>query len=110
MWTPEVLVLTSADTFSAGFDLVVVLWRRGARIVGVPSAQAGNCFIDILGYTLKHSGLWGNISFKRSLYFPDDPERGKLLRPTHELTYEYLSSQGFDPHATINLALEHLTC
>ncbi len=108
MWTPEVLVLTSADTFSAGFDLVIDLWRRGARIVGVPSAQAGNCFIDALGYTLKHSGLQGNISFKRSLSFPDDPERGKLLRPTHELTYEYLVSQGFDPHATISLALEHL--
>jgi hypothetical protein len=108
LWTPDVLVLTSADTFSAGFDLVVALWRRGARIVGVPSGQAANCFIDALGYQLKHSGLRGNISFKRSLYFPNDPDNGRLLRPTHELTYEYLASQDFDPHATIRLAVERL--
>lgn len=108
-WTPDVLVLTSADTFSAGFDMVVYLWRRGAKVIGVPSGQAGNCFIEVLGYKLKHSGLGGNISCKRSLYFPNDPERGKLFRPDHELTYEYFMSRNFDPHATISLALEHLT-
>ena len=108
IWTPDVLVLTSADTYSAGFDVAVALLSYGARIIGVSSAQAGNCFIDALFYRLKHSRLEGSISFKRSLSFPNDLERGKLLRPTHELTYEYLASQRFDPHATISLALEHL--
>lgn len=107
-WTPEVLALTSADTFSAGFDMVVYLLRRGARVAGVPSGQSSNCFIEALGYKLKNSGLEGSISCKRSLYFPTDPERGKLLRPTHELTYAYLTSRNFDPHATVSLALEHL--
>ncbi len=73
----------------------------------VPSAQAGNCFIDALSYKLKHSSLEGFISFKRSLSFPHDSERGKLLRPTYELTYEYLASRNFDPHATVSLALEY---
>lgn len=109
LWTPAVTVLTSADTFSAGFDVAVDLWRRGACLVGVPSAQAGNCFISVLGYQLGHSRLKGGISFKRSLYFPDDPERGTLLRPEHELTYAYLASQHFDPHAAMTLALESLS-
>ena len=65
-------------------------------------------FIDVLSYQLRHSGLKGYVSYKRSLYFPNDPERGKLLRPTHELTYKYLASQNFDPHATISLALDYL--
>lgn len=109
LWTPEVVVLTSADTFSAGFDVTVYLWRHGARIAGVPSAQAGNCFIDVLKYQLHNSGLSGYISHKRSLYFPDDPEGGKLLRPAHELTYAYLASQNFDPHAAVSLVLASLS-
>jgi len=107
-WTPRVLVLTSADTYSAGFDLAVDLYRQGATLLGVPSAQAANCFIDGLRYRLKHSQLEGLVSFKRSLGFPNDPERGKVLRPHHELTYAYLAHQGFDPNATLRPALEHI--
>ncbi|HEV8190409.1 MAG TPA: hypothetical protein VGP82_02845 [Ktedonobacterales bacterium] len=40
--------------------------------------------------------------------FPDDPERGTVLRPTHELTYDYLAEHNVDPHASVTLALEHL--
>jgi hypothetical protein len=61
--------------------VLVGLLRHGAEIVGVPSMQAGNCFIDALSFQLKHSGLQGMVSQKWSLLFPDDPERGKLLRP-----------------------------
>ncbi len=108
LWTPHVVVLTAARTYSAAFDVAATLVRHGADVVGVPSAQAGNCFIDILPYTLTHSGLRGIISFKWSQMFPDDPARGKVLRPTHELTYAYLAQHNFDPHASVTLALEHL--
>jgi hypothetical protein len=40
--------------------------------------------------------------------FPDDPERGKLLRPDHELTLEKLKTYDFDPNAEVLLALEAL--
>lgn len=109
-WTPQiVVVLTSAGTYSAGFDTAFMLLRHGAHVIGVPSAQAGNCFIDSLSYRLDHSGLEGFISHKWSRYFPNDPERGKLLRPDIELTYNYLVAQQFDPNATVKLALEHLS-
>ncbi|MEZ4573269.1 MAG: hypothetical protein R2849_23720 [Thermomicrobiales bacterium] len=49
--TFEVTVLTSARTYSAGFDMAAMLYKHGATIVGAPSSQAGNCFIDTLRYT-----------------------------------------------------------
>jgi hypothetical protein len=83
-----------------------MLVKRGASLVGVPSSQAGNCFIDGLFYTLERSQLTGIISYKWSRLFPDEPERGRLLRPHRELTYDYLASVGFDRNASIALALE----
>lgn len=108
LWTPQVIALTAARTYSAGFDVVAALAQHGADVVGVPSAQAGNCFIDVLPYTLAHSGVQGFISYKWSRMFPNDPARGRVLRPTHELTYAYLAAQRFDPHASVTLALERL--
>ncbi len=107
-WTPEVTVLTSAWTHSAGFDVAVTLHKLGARLVGVPPRQAGNCYIDTLGYRLTHSGLGGSISYKRSLLFPGEPRRGAMLRPDQELTLEDLEAMDFDPEATVRLALAGL--
>ncbi|HZO75001.1 MAG TPA: hypothetical protein VFB60_22530 [Ktedonobacteraceae bacterium] len=105
-WTPRVTVLTSAMTSSAAFTVLIGLLRHGAKTLGVPSMQAGNCFIDALSFKLAHSELQGHISYKWSLSFPDDPERGKLLRPDYELTYQHLLKHQFDPHTTVQLALE----
>ncbi|MBO0783539.1 MAG: hypothetical protein J2P37_32405 [Ktedonobacteraceae bacterium] len=105
-WTPKTIVLMAAQTYSSGFDILVDLFQHGATLFGVPSAQAGNCFIDILNFTLTHSQLEGYLSFKRSFLFPTDPERGNLLQPDYVLTYKYLAAHHFDPHATVRLALE----
>ncbi|MBI2930160.1 MAG: hypothetical protein HYY16_00790 [Planctomycetes bacterium] len=105
-WSGRVIVVTSARTYSAGFDLTALLFQQGATIVGVPSSQAGNCFIDSLPFRLKHSGLSGSISYKRSLLFPDDPATGKILRPHLELTFDRLAAMNFDPHASVLLALD----
>jgi len=105
-WTPQVTVLTSARTFSAGFDVAVTLHKLGARLAGVPPCQAGNCYIDTLGYALDHSGLRGGLSYKRSLLFPGEPDRGTMLRPDLELTLADLESMAFDPDATVRLVLD----
>jgi len=103
---PHMVVLTSARTYSTGFDIAATLYKRGATIVGVPSSQAGNCFIDSLGYALKNSDLRGTISFKRSLLFPGDPKMGKLLEPDVELTYDVWAAMNFDPNAAVSLTLK----
>ena len=84
------------------------LHEAGAKIVGRPSAQAGNCFGDLINYRLKNSGISGFVSHKYFELYPDDPERGKVLRPDYELTYDKLASYGFDVNADILWALEIL--
>jgi hypothetical protein len=104
-WRPKVVVLTSAATFSAGFDAVLQLHLLGAEVVGVPSSQAANCFIDTLPFQLKNSGIHGGMSFKWSVGLPDDPAAGELLHPDRELTYETFRDLRFDPDSSLILAL-----
>lgn len=106
-YLPEkVLAVCSPGTCSSGYDLAVLLYKLGAILVGVPSSQAGNCFADIIMFKLNNTGIIGQVSFKYMLAFPNDPEKGCVLRPHFELTYNKLASYKFDPNAEILLALE----
>jgi hypothetical protein len=100
----KVAVVTSARTYSAGFGLAAMLYRHGATVVGVPSAQAGNCTIDSLSFRLQNSGLSGTISYKKSVRFPDDPLTGRELTPDRALRYRQLAAADFDPHQVLRLA------
>jgi len=103
---PEIIVISSAWTYSSGYTLMSMLYKLGAKIVGVPSGQSGNCFGDTLMFQLKNSGLRGYVSHKLFLDFPEDPTSGYLLRPYRELIYNDLIRYCFDPNASILLALE----
>jgi hypothetical protein len=103
----NVMVLACPKTFSSGYTLMYYLYRAGAKIVGTPSAQAGNCFGEALSVELQHSGLTCTISHKQFVEFHDDPEMGRVLRPHFPMTYDKLKSYAFDPNAAILLALEN---
>ena len=100
----NVMVLISPKTFSSGYTLMYYLFRAGAKVVGTPSAQAGNCFGEPFSFELQHSGLTGTISHKQFVYFHDDPEMGRVLRPHFPMTYDKLKAYAFDPNAEILLA------
>jgi len=109
-YTPDkILVLCSPGTFSGGYELMWGLYKCGAIIIGTPSGQAGNFFSNALRFKLKNSGLDGQVSSKSQMLFPDDPVKGRVLRPDIELTYEYLKKYKFDPNAAVLLALEKLS-
>ncbi|UCG62337.1 MAG: hypothetical protein JSV52_03365 [Candidatus Zixiibacteriota bacterium] len=108
-YLPEnVIVLCSPATFSSAFFMMHYLHEAGAKILGRPSAQAGNCFGDLINYQLKHSGLSGWVSHKYFELYPDEPETGEVLMPEYEMTYEKLASYNFDTNAEIMWALEIL--
>jgi len=102
----KVMVLISPKTFSSGYTLMYYLFRAGAKIVGTPSAQAGNCFGEPFDFKLQHSGLTGTISHKQYVNFHDDPEMGRVLQPHFPMTYDKLKSYAFDPNAEIQYALD----
>jgi hypothetical protein len=105
----NVFVITSAGTFSSAYWLAADLQKAGAVLVGTPSGQTGNSFGDILFFKLKHSGIQGTVSYKRFLIFPNDEEKGKLLRPDIVLTYEKLKDLQFDPNAEILIAVDNVS-
>ena len=105
-WRPRVVVVTGARTYSAGFNILLTLKGLGAHHVGGPSAQAPNCFIDILRFALPHSELAGTISFKRSVALPRLDPQVRHLEPDVALTYEQLRDYQFDPAAGVRLALD----
>jgi len=104
----NVFVLCDAGTFSSAFFIMYYLKQAGAEIVGIPSAQAGNCFGDIIEFTLPHSGLQYHVSRKYFELFPNDPEKGIVLRPDHLMTYDVMSSYNFDPASLLRFALDLL--
>jgi hypothetical protein len=104
----KIIVLTSARTYSSGFTLAVLLYKKGAFLAGIPSAQAGNCFGDTIGFKLNHTSIKGYLSHKRTIMFPDNPELGKILAPHYELTYKKLANYKFDPNSTILMMLDIL--
>jgi hypothetical protein len=102
----KVLVVSGHNTFSSGFTLLRYLYMAGAEVVGTPSAQAANCFGDILNFEMPHSGLTFSVSRKAFVLFRDDPERGRVLMPHHPLTYEKLKEYRFDRNAALLYTLE----
>jgi len=104
----RILVLSSTKTFSSGFSLLLHLYKRGAQIIGMPSAQSPNCFSDQLNFQLKNSGIKGTVARKIQVAFPEDAEKGEMLAPHYELTYEKLKEYRFDPNSEVLLALDIL--
>ncbi len=105
---PKLVVLSSSLTYSAGYSMVAALERLGATVVGTPSAQAGNAFVDSLLFRLQNTQLDCAVSFKQNVTYPDDAAKGRCLVPHVLLTYDKLAELHFDPNAEVLLALETL--
>ena len=105
---PQLVVLSAAWTYSSGFTMLAALQGLGATVVGTPSAHAGNNFGDSLLFQLSNTQLKGAVSFKQNVTFPDDPVKGRCLKPDILLTHDKWASLNFDANAEVLLALEYL--
>ena len=105
---PRVFVLTSAATFSAGFDLAFLLKKLGGVVVGVGPSQPDNAFLETLRFSLPNSGLKGWVSSKLMMKNPAEPIHHRL-KPDVELTYDQYRGFSFDPNSSLLLALRLLT-
>jgi hypothetical protein len=106
-YLPEnVIVLVSPYTFSSGYTMMRYLYWCGAKLAGTPSGQAGNCFGDVLEFTLPNSGLTGTVSHKRFADYPDNPALGRVTPMDCPLTYAKWLECGLDLNAAVMLGLD----
>jgi hypothetical protein len=104
----NVMVLCDAGTYSSAFFVMHYLKEAGAEIAGIPSAQAGNCFGDIMTFSLPHSKVQYNVSRKYFELYPNDPDKGRIVMPDHLMTYNIMASYHFDPAMLLRFAVDLL--
>lgn len=98
---PEVVAVVAPRTFSGGFWVAASLRRMGARLVGVPSGQAGNAFANVQYLTLSNSGVAVGVSSRLFVLFPEASSRMAVLPVDVPLTYERWRELSFDPNAEL---------
>lgn len=109
VYTPEkVYVVTNERTFSAAFHYAFMLWKMGATLVGVPSGQAPNTFMEQTLFKLPYTGMQGSISNSAQVFLPGKDRRAKTLWPDVMLKYEDYRKYGFDRQAEIRYLLDEI--
>ncbi|UCG87729.1 MAG: hypothetical protein JSW71_04040 [Gemmatimonadota bacterium] len=103
---PTVIVLMDSGTLSAAYHLAYRLWRLGAVLVGVASAQAGNAYTNVVRVELPNSGLVGTVARSAQIFFPSDEALGRVLEPDFPITWSDLARYDFDQNSELLYALE----
>ena len=107
IFKPKLIVLTSPTTFSAAFHFTWFLTEIGnAKIVGVPSSQAGNTFMDGTPYELPKTHLKGTISNSQQIFYPNDKEKGMVLNADFPMNWSLYGKYKFDLNAEILYILD----
>lgn len=109
LYTPEhIYVVTNEKTFSAAFHYAFFLWKMGATVVGVPSRQAPNAYMEQTSFELPYTKLMGSISNSIQLFLPAKDKRANLFFPDRMLSYEEYRSYDFDGQSEIMFLLEYI--
>ena len=65
-----------------------MLWKMGAKVVGVPSGQAPNTFMEVTRFKLPNTSLECSASNSLQSCFPADHPMAKVLTPDIQLSYD----------------------
>lgn len=106
IYTPaRVYVLTNAGTFSAAFHFTFMLWKMGATIVGIPSGQAPNTFMEVTQFYLPNCGMQCSVSNSLQQFLPADHPSAKTLWPQIMPSYEDYRQHGFSHDTDLEMIL-----
>lgn len=109
LYTPEhIYVVTNDRTFSAAFHYTFYLWRMGATIVGIPSGQAPNTYMEQTLFRLPHTRMEGSISNSMQVCLPTNDPRAKTLYPDLMPDYEDYRKYNFDNHTEVLYLLDRI--
>lgn len=108
LYRPDnVYVLTDANTNSAAFHYSFYLTQMGAKLVGVPSSQAPNTYMEVTPLTLPCTSIHASVSNTLQKFYPDDHPRAKVLTPDIGITSADYARHGYDANTPVKVAIEH---
>jgi hypothetical protein len=109
IYTPaKIYVLTDAGTFSAAFHYAFYLWKMGAVVAGIPSAQAPNTFMEITEFELPYTKTKGSISNSVQYFLPPTDKRVKTFWPDMMPEYKDYKKYNFDQDAELLWLLDRI--
>lgn len=109
VYTPEhVYVLINPTTYSAAFHYAFFLWKMGATVVGLPSKQAPNTYMEATPFELPRTKLTGSISNSLQLFMPNDAPRAHQFTPDLMPTYEDYKHYNFDMNTELLFLLDYI--
>ncbi len=107
IYTPKIIVLTSAKTNSAAYHFLYKLHRLSdISVVGVAPQQAGNTPMEGTSFTLPLSKLEGSISNGYQMLFPQGHPKVHLFTPDFQMNWKDYKKMNFVPFAELEYALE----
>lgn len=104
----HVYVITDPETFSAAFHFAYYLRGLGATVVGVPSCQSPNTFMEMTPFTLPYSRLKGSISNSMQICFPANDSRSHIFWPDKMPSYDDYRHYHFDKHSEVLWLLDRI--
>ena len=108
IYTPkEIYVVTDVQTFSAAFHTAYMLWKMGAKVIGVPSGQAPNTYMEVTRFKLPNTGLECSVSNSLQSCFPKDHEKAKIFTPDFQLTYKDYQKYNFSKDTELLYILDN---
>jgi hypothetical protein len=109
VYTPEhVYVLVNYNTYSAAFHYMFYLWKMGATVVGLPSKQAPNTYMEMTPFELPRTGLKGSISNSLQMFLPVDDPRANQFTPDLMPTYEDYKRYNFNTATELLYLLDYI--
>lgn len=102
----QIFVITDPHTNSAAFHYAFYLGKMGATLVGVPSSQAPNTFMEVTPFKLPYTGLVASASNTMQQFFPADSPYAKTLKPDIGITSSDYHSHNIDSNTPVLKVLE----
>lgn len=107
IYEPHVIVLCSPETFSAAYHFMYYLTEIGkATVIGVPSSQAGNAFMEVTPFELPNTKIKGSISNSAQIMFPANEEKGNVFMPDFAMTWKDFTKYEYDENAELFFCLD----
>lgn len=102
----QIFVVTDPFTNSAAFHYAFYLWKMGAHLVGVPTSQAPNTFMEVTPFQLPYTNLAASASNTMQQFFPPDSPYAKIFKPDIEISSKDYSNHNLDANTPILTILD----